>query len=315
VPTRRERTLGGLWGAVVGDALGVPVEFQSRAELRVDPVTDLRAYGTYRQPRGTWSDDSSLLLCSAESLCEAGWDLADMGRRFVRWRNAELWTPHGAVFDIGATTHQAIANLAAGVPPEQAGLDDERSIGNGSLMRTLPVALRFADEPPAALLDRAHRASTLTHRHPRARMVCGLYCLLAAALLGGAAPREAYAAACAQGRAAYADPAWSAQLPHFACVLDGALASVPEDEISGSGYAVHCLEASVWCLLHADSYEAAVLRAVNLGEDTDTTATVAGGLAGLHWSIEAVPARWRTALARHDDLAALFDRFATMLGT
>ncbi len=152
-----ERILGGLWGAVVGDALGVPVECQNREQLRQNPVQDMRGYGTYHQPAGTWSNDSSLMLCTVESL-EDGFDTGRLGMLFVRWLNQAHWTPWQEVFDVGGTTRQGINRLSQGVEPEQAGLIDENSNGNGSLRRILPVALRYFDLPVEELLDHAHRA-------------------------------------------------------------------------------------------------------------------------------------------------------------
>ena len=147
VISQKDRILGGLWGSLVGDALGVPVEFKDRATVQLDPVRDMREFGTHRQPRGTWSDDSSMLLCTADSLLNHEFSLADMGERFVRWMNEGIWTAHGDVFDMGGTTCTALMRIAKGMPAEQAGGLHEDSNGNGSLMRILPAALRFAGEP------------------------------------------------------------------------------------------------------------------------------------------------------------------------
>ena len=170
----RERVLGGLWSAVVGDALGVPVEFQSREQLRQNPVQDMRGYGTYHQPAGTWSDDSSLMLCTAEGLAD-GFDTGRLGMLFTRWLNQAHWTPWQEMFDVGGTTLMAINRLSQGVEPEQAGLIDENSNGNGSLMRILPVALRYFDLPVEELLEHAHQASALTYRHVRGQIASGFY--------------------------------------------------------------------------------------------------------------------------------------------
>jgi len=123
--SKRERILGGLWGSLVGDALGVPVEFLDRATVQADPVSDMRAFGTHRQPAGTWSDDSSLLLCSVDSLVRHEFDTEDMGKRFCAWYREELWTPHGKVFDAGVTTVNALSRIATGVHAEFAGGDDQ----------------------------------------------------------------------------------------------------------------------------------------------------------------------------------------------
>ncbi len=307
--TTKERILGGLWGAVVGDALGVPVEFQSRAQVQRNPVADLRGHGTYNQPKGTWSDDSSLMLCTLDSLLEHPFDTDDMGRRFVQWSHGKLWTPWGSVFDIGIATRQAINRIEQGVPAEQAGGSSEQSNGNGSLMRILPIALRFANEPPKRLLDCAHRASAITHQHPRSQMACGFYCLVVAGLLHDQSPAAAHAAAAEIFRVAYTKKPFASELPHFEAVLSQNLAAVPEREIPSSGYVVATLTASLWCLLTSKSYKETALKAVNLGEDTDTTAIVAGGLAGVCYGQSAVPEEWRKAMARVGDLKSLFNKF------
>jgi ADP-ribosylglycohydrolase len=308
--TFKDRVLGGLWGAVVGDALGVPVEFSNRADVERNPVTDLREFGTYNQPKGTWSDDSSMMLCTVDSLLRHKFDTADMGQRFVRWGNGELWTPWGKVFDIGGATRIALGRIRQGVPAEQAGGVDENSNGNGSLMRILPVALRFANEPPERLLEFVHRASVITHRHLRSQMACGIYCLLATSLLKGDAPATAHAAAVRIASAFYRQPSFATELPHFETVLSLKLASLAERDISSTGYVVDTLTAAIWCLLTSKNYRETVLKAVNLGGDTDTTGIVAGGLAGIHDGLAAVPENWRTAMARVGDLTTLFEQFA-----
>ena len=189
------RINGGLLGLLVGDALGVPVEFSSREQRLADPVTDMRAFGTHNQPAGTWSDDGSLALCTASSLIDAGYDLEDTARRFVGWLDEAYWTPHGKVFDIGYTTRRAIQRLRKGTPPTEAGGQREQDNGNGSLMRILPLALRFPNLPVPELLDRAHGLSCLTHAHPRAQLACGFYTVLATRLLAGEMATDAYHAA------------------------------------------------------------------------------------------------------------------------
>src|SRR5436190_15043249 len=192
----REQIAGGLWGSIVGDALGVPVEFSSRSELQREPVTGMRGFGRYNQPAGTWSDDSSLLFCTVDSLCVHQFEVKDMAERFLRWYQEEIWTPHGVVFDIGVATSEAIARIASGVPPAEAGGDTPYSNGNGSLMRIIPVALRFHQEKTENLLRYVHRASAITHRHARSLMACGFHALLVRALLTGQSTKRAYEIAC-----------------------------------------------------------------------------------------------------------------------
>lgn len=306
----RDRILGGLWGSVVGDALGVPVEFSQRHERDADPVREMRGFGTYLQPPGTWSDDSSLMLCTLYSLLGAQLDPADIGARFVRYADEAYMTPHGAVFDIGNATQRSLTRLRSGVNPLEAGGIEDRDNGNGSLMRILPVALRFLDESDAELAEIAHKVSSLTHRHARTRLACGYFCLLVRDLLAGSAPLAAYHRTNALAARIYAGAEWQAELPHYKRVLGGAVPTLRRDQIAGSGYVVHTLEAAIWCLLNHGSYAEVIFAAINLGDDTDTTACVAGGLAGVHHGLAAVPSEWRSVMARHDELADWFVRFA-----
>ena len=310
---QRERVLGGLWGSLVGDALGVPVEFMDRAEVQTDPVTEMRGFGTHKQPAGTWSDDSSLLLCSTDSLIRHEFDAEDMGNRFVRWYQEEIWTPHGKVFDVGITTAGALARIANGTRAELAGGDDPFSNGNGSLMRIIPVSLRFANLPIQQALNQVHRASALTHRHPRAQMACGLFTLVVRGLLNGQHAADAYKNALSAFRAFYeSDVWWSAESDYFLGLLAGDLARRPESYILSEGYVLNTLTASLWCLLTTKSFRDCVLKAVNLGGDADTTGCVAGGLAGVAYGMKSIPSDWINQLARKGEVDCLFQKFADL---
>ncbi|MHB0936339.1 MAG: ADP-ribosylglycohydrolase family protein [Armatimonadota bacterium] len=302
------RIRGGVLGAVAADALGVPVEFSSREERRRDPVTGVRGYGTYHQPPGSWSDDSSMLLCTVEALC-GEYDAEALGRLFTAWCFEGACTPWGETFDRGGTTAAALRRVRDGVPAEQAGLDDERSNGNGSLMRILPVALRWAEASEVMLLDRTHCISAITHRHPRSQMACGIYCLIAREMLRGQDAEKAYHAGIAAAKAWYQAEPFVREHRHFERVFSGEIGKLPEEEIHSGGYVIDTLDASLWCLLTTDSYAAAVLQAINLGGDTDTTACVTGGLAGLRYGEEAIPTEWVSALARREMIEHLIDRF------
>ncbi|MBS0660663.1 MAG: ADP-ribosylglycohydrolase family protein [Verrucomicrobia bacterium] len=303
--SRAERIRGGLLGALVGDALGVPVEFRGREVRALDPVTGPRGYGTWNQPPGTWSDDGALLLCTADALA-AGDDLAGLADRFVRWQREGLWTARGEVFDIGNTTAAALWRLERGVPPLEAGLREGTSNGNGSLMRILPVAWHYADRGPEAIVAEARRQSCLTHAHLRSQLCCAFYCLLAAELLAGAAPAAAFAAA--QVRLAPLIEEDEEERRAFGRLLRPDFADLPRDEIWGTGYVLHCLEAACWCLLQGGDFASMVLAAINLGDDTDTTGCVTGGLAGLHFGFRGLPDAWLATLPRRADLDSLLAR-------
>lgn len=299
-----------LLGVAVGDALGVPAEFRPREFLRENPVTDMTGHGTHYQPPGTFSDDSSLTFCLAEALA-GGFDLHTIGRNFVRWRDEGFWTARGFVFDIGGTTGQAIGRLRKGVQPDLAGDSDENCNGNGSLMRILPLLFHLHDKPAAERFDLTRQVSSLTHRHIRSVITCFIYLEYARLLWQGSGKTEAYDTLRKEIPAFLnslnADPS---EITRFDRLLQGNIAEVPEEAIKGSGYVLHTLEASLWCLLTSGSYREAVLKAVNLGEDTDTTAAVTGGLAGLLYGWNTIPEHWLLQLARRDDIEDLAVRMA-----
>jgi ADP-ribosylglycohydrolase len=216
------------------------------------------------------------------------------------------------VFDIGGTTWGGLARIRKGVPAEQAGDTDEMSNGNGSLMRILPLALRFSREPADRLLQLAGRASAITHRHPRSQIACGFYCLVAAGLLHGQSAAAAHQSAVQTVGPLFESAPLADEKQHFAAALAPHLATWPETDIASGGHVVDTLTASLWCLLTSKDYPETVLKAVNLGCDTDTTGIAAGGWAGVCYGLAAVPDPWRAAMARATDLAVLFEEFASL---
>lgn len=306
-----------LFGVAVCDALGVPVEFRDREYLRENPVTDMMAYGTHNQPAGTWSDDSSLTFCLAEMLSE-GYNLKKLSDKFIRWYEYGYWTPHGEVFDVGNATSRAIHRLEQGMNPLMAGGVDESDNGNGSLMRILPLVFYVKNMPIEQRFKYVSEVSSLTHRHIRSVLGCFIYIEFVIQLLKGVNKVEAFNqmkdsvndflnsnAICSEN-----------EIRKYHRILMnpiGAYEIKPvyeydECEIASSGYVVHSLEAAIWCLLRENNFEATVLKAVNLGSDTDTTAAIVGGLAGLLYGFEAIPRRWIDQLARKDDIFDLCNR-------
>jgi ADP-ribosyl-[dinitrogen reductase] hydrolase len=309
-----------LLGLAVGDALGVPVEFISREVRRRDPVTGLRGYGTHGQSAGTWSDDSSLTFCLAETLASVGCNPIDAARRFVNWQDKSYWTAHGRVFDIGIATAEALQRVRRGVAPLQAGGKDEYSNGNGSLMRILPLVFAIKDWSITERFQAVREMSSITHAHIRSIMACFIYIEMARQLLSGHAVEQAF-----QEMQRVVNDFFQAEgtgseleLRQFHRILENPygdyvikpLVTYAEAEIKSSGYVVHTLEAALWCLLKHDTYAATVLAAVNLGEDTDTTGAVAGGLAGLAYGEAGIPAEWLAGLARRADIENLAQRLA-----
>ena len=305
---------GALIGFAVGDALGVPVEFTSREQRKLDPVTGMREFGTHHQPAGTWSDDTSMTLCQMHSLIEKGIDYEDLMARFADWVGNANYTAHAEMFDIGGTTNQSIRNFVHGLPALEAGSDAEHACGNGSLMRIMPLALyleakygnRSLDDRTAEII---HNVSSCTHSHARCRMACGIYCGVIFRMCRLDTLRNAVMGSLYDSLDFYRDKEeFSACYTEFATLID--IDSLDENDIQSGGYVIDTLKAALWCLLKTRSYADCVLKAVNLGKDTDTTAAVAGALAGMWYGEEHIPAEWRETLAKYDELKALSKRFA-----
>lgn len=302
-----------LFGVAVGDALGVPVEFKSRQALAENPITDMTGFGTHHLPPGTWSDDSSLTFCLAEALTH-DFDLNIIGQNFLKWYHENYWTPLGQVFDIGITTLEAILKLSQGEKPELAGSYDESDNGNGSLMRILPLLFYLFDKPIEERFTVTRQVSSITHGHIRSVISCFYYLEFARQILQEKDKFTAYR------ELQTTLPDYLAQLPIktseisvFDRLLKKNIYDLKEDEIYSSGYVLHTLESSIWCLLTTDNFKEAVLKAVNLGDDTDTTGAVTGGLAGLLYGYNHIPITWINQLARKDDIENLSERLATKI--
>jgi ADP-ribosylglycohydrolase len=304
----KEKIFGGIFGLCVADALGVPVEFNSRDSLRDKPVIGMRGYGTWNQPKGTWSDDTSMTLGLLDSL-QNGLDYDDIMGKFLSWWKDAEYTPHGEVFDVGFATSKAIERYQNGVEPLQCGGDLETDNGNGALMRILPIAfyLQRNKREKAEAFEIIHNVCSLTHAHRRSHIACGMYVSIAIQLMlqegevleivqnGLADAYEYY-----KSQSKYTD-----ELQHYERIFDVGFQMLEEHEIRSSGYVVDTLEAALWCLITTDSYRDCVLKAVNLGSDTDTVGAVAGGLAGIYYGYDAIPQEWLEQIARRDYIERL----------
>ena len=302
----------GVFGVVVGDALGCPVEFLDRAELQADPVTDMRGYGTFNLPAGSWTDDSSLTLALLDSLGEnKKVALPDIMDKFTAWLFDGDYTPYGDTFDVGRGTEQAIYRYKWSKDVTACGGTSAHDNGNGSLMRIMPACLYCYEQEKARKMDRKtaidmiHTVSALTHAHLRSKIACGLYYFMVVSILDGAsnAPlMDLLQKGMTDGWAFYTEMGTNpAELSYYSHLLDlKYFAALSQNDIRSTGYVVDTLEAAVWSLLTTDSYESCALRAVNLGLDTDTVAAIAGGLAGLYYGMEQIPAKWLEVIARKD---------------
>ncbi|MBX2939801.1 MAG: ADP-ribosylglycohydrolase family protein [Ferruginibacter sp.] len=297
-----------LFGLSIGDALGVPFEFKNRDYFYAQPVTDMEGYGTYNQPPGTFSDDSSMAFCLAEALTH-GYDVEWIANNFISWLHNRYWTAHDEVFDVGISTSKAIRQLVLKVPPVLAGGADVSDNGNGSLMRILPLIFYLRYLPETERFKKVSEVSSITHRHPISITACYYYMEFARLIMEGENKMSVYKIL----QSGFKDSVNKLMSDHshlqlFDRLLNKDIHTLQSNAIESNGFVVSTLEASIWCVLTTGSFKEATLKAVNLGGDTDTTAAVTGGLAALLYGWKAIPVRWMNMLAKREDINDLAER-------
>ena len=304
----------GIFGVVTGDALGCPVQFESREKVAEHPVTGMRGHGTFNLPAGSWTDDSSLTLALLSSIADKGAiDPEHIMRNFADWLENGSFTPYGYSYDIGFGTESAILKFERSGDPLTCGGTSEQNNGNGSLMRIMPACLyccrKQLEEGEA--IKTIHTVSSLTHAHLRANIACGLYYFIVSAVLN----EEGSLIRCLQQGLdrgfAYYDQNLTerAELNYYDRLRDlEAFRKTPAEAIQGSGYVVETLEAVVWALITTASLEEALLKVVNLGRDTDTTGAIAGGLAALYYGYGAIPGEWVSEIKRKEWIEELCEK-------
>lgn len=298
----RDRQRGALIGLAVGDAMGASIEFELPGAF--EPVTDFRAGGPHGLAPGEWTDDTSMALALADSIADAGWDLNDQAARYVSWWRSGAYSVNGRVFDIGRGTSAALCRFIETGDAWTSGDVAERASGNGSIMRLAPVPITYApllDDRLDILVERAVQSSRPTHASPQCLSACAYFAVVLAAFVHGLPRKDVLS------------PRWPTLRrlrdifplhPEIAEVAEGSFRRKSPPEIRGSGHVVKSLEAALWAFHDAADFREAVLRAVNLGDDADTTGAVCGQLAGAHWGEHAIPAAWRDGLAGREMIEA-----------
>lgn len=302
-----EKVKAVVFGHAIGDALGVPVEFTSREEMDNSPVNDMEEGGTYEMPKGTWSDDTSMSLATLDSLANNIIDYDDIMANFCDWINKAKYTPAGVVFDIGRGTMKALMTYMRGeAEAVDCGQKSELRNGNGSLMRIHPISLYLfnKDMNIEDKIKIIHDISSMTHGHERAKIACGIYSFVIWELLKKP-EKESILIGLTKAREFYSN---YEELNHYNRLFDKTFIITKREDIKSSGYVVDTLEASIWCLLTTSSYKDCVLKAVNLGGDTDTVVAIAGGLAGALYGYEQISKEWKDTLIKADYIESLCEK-------
>lgn len=302
----------------VGDAVGVPYEFIKKDKMAIKPCTDMIGFGTHGQPIGTWSDDTSMALCIVDSLCN-GLNYTNIAKKFHEWLYDNLWTPHGEVFDFGFSTKTAIDKFLDGKnSPTECGGITLSSNGNGSVMRTLALVPYIENYNLGIRYEVISNVSSITHAHWISKYSCFLVCEFAISLRKGNSKELAWQDAKWALNTIILDDilfernTQAAVDEVFGLFMTDNLSKLNDNDFSGSGFARDTAVTSIWCILTTDSYKEAVLKAVNYGDDTDTTGCVTGGLGGILYGIDGIPVEWVDALARKNDIIELVEIYDAM---
>lgn len=290
---RLDRAVGALLGLAVGDAVGTTLEF--RAPGTFSPIEDMHGGGPFGLQAGEWTDDTSMALCLAESILDTGtMDLADQLRRYLLWKDDGYLSSNGRCFDIGTTTRNQLERFRRTGEPVDPHPDTEAA-ANGSLMRLAAVPIRWHADPAEAA-SRSAESSRTTHPAARPLDACRLLGATIAGLISGSTFDEVVAPTFWQ---------WGDLDPEVAGIVAGSWRDKEPPSIRGTGYCVDALEAALWAVAGADSFDRAVLRAANLGDDADTTAAIAGQIAGARWGAASIRREWREKVVAGDRIASL----------
>jgi ADP-ribosyl-[dinitrogen reductase] hydrolase len=302
-----KRFKSAVWGFVIGDALGVPYEFSTREEMAASPITGMIGFKSHNQEAGSWSDDSSMMLCLLSWLIEEGVKSDDywlhagrqqqhkLASKFLDWYQKGNYTSSGCLFDIGITTQKAIENFASGKPVQDCGINIEKvACGNGSLMRVLPIALFFIDKKISMRFLMVSRTGSITHNTQLTAHCSLFYVELLVKLLNGFNKQDALKHARAalsyvfrQTDEIYEDT----NLQPWKRIFKSDFIKLPQESIHSGTYVIDTLEAVIWTFMNTKSYTEAVLASINLGGDTDTIGALTGGLAGCYYE-GGIPGKW-----------------------
>ena len=294
--TLRERYRGAMLGLAVGDALGVPAEFQERGTF--PKITEMIGGGPFRLNPGEWTDDTSMALCLANSLLETNeFDAKDQMDKYWQWVETGYMSSNGKMFDIGDTTSEALCKYRKTGNP-MAGSDDPKSAGNGSIMRLAPIPLFFKEDDQGYLLTAARLSSKTTH----GAKTCIDSCVLLSLAIYFALrefPKEHLLNIFTE------PPPYTS--PEVIDIAKGSYKTKTEDQIKSTGYVIHTLEAALWCFYNTNTFEDGLIKAVNLGHDSDTTGAVYGQLAGAYYGVQAIPQRWLDKIVKRDIIITVAD--------
>lgn len=303
----KNKVLGGIWGLIIGDAVGVPYEFTPKEDIPriedIDMVAPSYFKPSYKDvPFGTYSDDGAQFICIIDSYLECGGlNIDNLAKKFLLWLSEGLWAVDNYVFDVGRQTLKALVEYARGTSPRHSGLCEPEGKGNGALMRTLALAL-IVDGDDEKLVNESHEQAIITHGHICNQICCAFYNLIAKYILEEMDFESAYTKAVDSLKNIYKDKKEYLYEFENNILPDGII------EERGTGYVVDCLKSVFKIIRESNSYEDVIKKSIELGNDTDTTAAVAGGLAGIIYGFEGIPTKWYEQLRGKEKILDLIEK-------
>lgn len=299
----KDKIYNSIIGFIVGDALGVPVEFMSKEQIKKLDVQDFVETGRSGQPIGSWSDDSSMMLCLIETINENGLDFDLYSKKIVDWLYNGYMTPNGKTFGVGRGTFFSLGKLRQGVSYLSSGEKGLNSNGNGSLMRILPLVFYLKGEQ-VERYNNIQTCSAITHAHDISKIACCIYCEYFWQLMACEDKIKAYKKMQEQIKTYFADNEF---LSTFDNILNQNIYEKDYDALRGEGYVLYTLEVALHCFINGKSYKDCVLKAIEIGNDTDTNAAITGALAGYYYN--EVPQEWVDKIIEIERINKLADVF------
>ncbi|MBR2833606.1 MAG: ADP-ribosylglycohydrolase family protein [Bacilli bacterium] len=299
---------GSYYGFIVGDAMGVPLEFEERRKLLENPVTKMEGNRSYDVPKGSWSDDSSMMIATMDSIIsKSEIDYDDLMSKFSEWISYSKYTAVDEVFDIGRTTLRAIVRFQDGISSLECGLEGENYNGNGSLMRMIPIAFYASVKElcESDIIDLVFNVSSLTHRHEISKLGCYIFVRYVMFLLDGFDKYKSYELI---KKLDYSFVPFDVY-DRYARVLKENIMDNPVEEIKSSSYVIDTLEAVLWCVGNTSNFSTAIIGSINLGGDTDTIGALTGSIAGIIYGYDDIPKDWLGDLQKQDYLKLMYNGF------
>lgn len=306
----------GVIGLIVGDAMGVPLEFYKREILMQNPTTEMKGYGSHDVPKGSWSDDSSMTLATMDAIIKDGCiNYNTIATNFLEWMKNAKYTPTDRVFDIGRTCLRGIAKFESKQEvAEKCGGTSEMDNGNGSMMRILPLIYYCYSKNmnEKEVYDIVKNVSSITHGHEISIMGCFIYVMYGIELLNNRNLVQAYKKI---KKIKYNTYFSEETINRYERILKKNIDKYSLDEIKSTGFIIDTLEATLWVLLNTNSYNQSIIGAINLGNDTDTVGACVGGLAGIYYEFENINRTWQSDLLKYDYIVDLCNKFNDVLNS